>query len=191
MRIFVAVPLPDGAREWVARVRDRLRTHDWPVRWVGDEALHLTVRFFGAMDQPDVVRLGHVLEQAARGVAPMWLEFGAPNAFPDHRRPRVLWLSVSGPRELELLHERVERTAVEVGFPAERGPYRPHITLGRVRRGARLPAGVPAGLAPPDAGDDTPGCTADRIVLYRSHPGPGGTRYEALRTIPLEGVWVV
>ena len=47
MRLFAALPIPDPAREEVAALLTRLRASDWPVRWVGDEGLHVTLKFYG------------------------------------------------------------------------------------------------------------------------------------------------
>jgi 2'-5' RNA ligase len=61
----------------------------------------------------------------------------------------------------------------------ERRAFRPHVTVGRVRRGERVRA---AGLGPPapDLAFHAPA-----VTLYRSHTGPGGSRYEALARAPL------
>ena len=47
MRLFAAVPVPDPAREQILKLLSRLREGGWPVRWVTEEGLHLTLKFFG------------------------------------------------------------------------------------------------------------------------------------------------
>ena len=47
MRLFAAVPIPDPARGQILDLLADLRSGDWPVRWVLDEGLHLTLNFFG------------------------------------------------------------------------------------------------------------------------------------------------
>ncbi len=64
MRVFAAIPLSAEALTAVTAVRDRLREHEWPVRWVGDDGLHLTVRFYGEVADDRVDGLGGSLAQA-------------------------------------------------------------------------------------------------------------------------------
>ena len=84
---------------------------------------------------------------------------------------------------LELLVHRVERACAGLGFPVEGRPFRPHVTLGRVREGRRLPE--PAVRAIEGAELPAASFMAERVVLYESLPGPGGSRYEERATFPL------
>ena len=59
MRLFAAIPLPGSAQEAAARKLRELRALDWPVRWVHEEGLHLTLKFFGEV-APD--RLETIVE---------------------------------------------------------------------------------------------------------------------------------
>ncbi|MCW5889855.1 MAG: hypothetical protein KIT14_04820 [bacterium] len=85
--------------------------------------------------------------------------------------------------DLGLLAADVERTLAPLGFPHEARPFRPHLTLARVRspRGvARVTAAFAAvGTAPFGA------WTADALTLFRSHLGAGGSTYEPLAHVPL------
>ena len=56
--------------------------------------------------------------------------------FPTARDPRVVWIGCHGPPPLELAVDAMERGFQELGFPLEKRAFRPHVTLGRVRRGA-------------------------------------------------------
>jgi 2'-5' RNA ligase len=190
MRIFAAIPLSAEARSVVTVVRDRLQEHAWPVHWVGDEGLHLTVRFYGEVAEDRVDGLGESLAQAVGPMDPLGIELGGLGVFPTRRRPRVIWMGAAAPPALELLHDRVERAALTGNYPAApaRETYRPHVTLGRVQRQAVLAGDVADVL---DRVDDTVGFQADRVVLYCSRAERGGVRYHSLRIIPFEGVWAV
>jgi 2'-5' RNA ligase len=188
MRVFAAVPLSPEARVLVSDVRDHLARREWPVRWVRDEAIHLTVRFFGEVADGMIGPLGHALAQSLSGMRPMALHLGQLGVFPSRRRARVIWIGVDAPPAFELVHHHVERAAQVVGLPMDHSIYRPHVTLGRVRRGAELPA---AALDALDEISETGTTMAEQVVLYRSELHPGGARYEALRVVPLEGAWAV
>ena len=141
MRVFVALNLPEETREALWRAAAPLRELDLPVKWVGTEGLHVTLKFLGQVDDRRDAELRAALGQAAAGGLaaphPLTLVLRDFGAFPDPRRPRVLWAGIDPDPALELLQHRVERTFEPLGFPTEARPFRPHLTLGRVARDAR------------------------------------------------------
>ena len=90
MRLFAAVPLAEPAREEIVRVLGRLRGGEWPVRWVGDEVIHITLKFFGEVRDERLDVIAEALQLASAGAGPMTLRLGALGAFPTERRPRIL-----------------------------------------------------------------------------------------------------
>lgn len=182
MRLFAAVPIPDPAREQIHTLLDRLREDGWPVRWVHDEGVHMTLKFFGevAPERLDVIQ--EALRFAAAGTGALSLRLGQLGAFPSRSRPRILWVGIDAPPPLELLQDRIERGCEAIGFPPEGAPFQPHVTLGRVREGQRLP---PGGLED-HAGDLEPvPFVAQELVLYESLLTTGGPRYESRLTLAL------
>ncbi|MEZ0333094.1 MAG: RNA 2',3'-cyclic phosphodiesterase [Gemmatimonadales bacterium] len=182
MRLFAAVPLPEPARSEVAGLLDRLRRHELPVRWVRDEGLHLTLKFFGEVPSERLEVIEEAIRQANEGSTPLPMRLDDLGAFPNPRRPRVLWVGLEAPPALELLQDRLERQCEAIGFAPEGTPFRPHITLGRVREGERCTlrsvqeAGSPVEQVPFLATD---------LVLYASVPGGGRQRYEPRLTVEL------
>ena len=182
MRLFAAVPLAEPAREEVVRVLGDLRAAGWPVRWVGDELVHITLKFFGEVRDERLDVIAEALQLASAGARPMTLRLGALGAFPTERRPRILWAGIEPHPEFTALRERIENASDEIGFAREGVPFVPHVTLGRVREGQRLPADalrLPAGAIRPLS------FRADQLVLYESLPGASGPRYDARSTITL------
>lgn len=182
MRLFAAVPVPDPAREQILKLLGRLREGGWPVRWVHDEGVHMTLKFFGevAGDRLDVI--GEALRYAANGAGALPLRLGELGAFPSRSRPRILWVGIEGPPALELLQDRIERGSEAIGFPPEGAPFQPHVTLGRVREGQRLP---PGGLEDYAEGLEQVPFVAQELVLYESVLTTTGPRYESRLTLDL------
>jgi 2'-5' RNA ligase len=182
MRLFAAVPIPEPARAQILELLGDLRQGDWPVRWVHDEGLHMTLKFFGevAAERLDVIT--EALRFAAAGAGPLPLSLGELGAFPSRSRPRILWVGIEAPPALELLQDRIERGCEAIGFPPEGAPFQPHVTLGRVREGQRLPV---RGL------DDHAGrfkpvpFVAQELMLYESVLTTVGPRYDARLTLDL------
>jgi RNA 2',3'-cyclic 3'-phosphodiesterase len=182
MRLFVAVPIPTPARERILALLGRLREGGWPVRWVHDENLHMTLKFFGevASERLDVIQ--EALRFAAAGAGALSMRLGDLGAFPSRSRPRILWVGVEAPPSLELLQDRIERGCEAIGFPPEGAPFQPHVTLGRVKEGQRLP---PGGLQDHAEGLEPVSFLAEELVLYESLLTTGGPRYESRLTIDL------
>jgi 2'-5' RNA ligase len=182
MRLFAAVPLPPPAREEVAGLLQRLRERAFPVRWVADAGLHLTLKFFGEVAAPRLEVIEEVVRRAGEDGEPLPLRLADLGAFPAPARPRVLWLGIDAPPALELLQDRLERGSAAIGFPPEGVPFRPHVTLGRVREGERCRlAEVEA------AGEDyarVPFLATD-VVLFESVPTGQQPRYEPRATVEL------
>lgn len=174
MRLFAAIPVAPPALGEIGRLLEELRTRDWPVKWVRDEGLHLTLKFFGEMAPARAKEIAAALGAAAVGTPALDLGLGDIGVFPNPRRPRVLWVGVDGPAALELLADRVERQCEAIGFPLGGKAFHPHVTLGRLREGGRVP---PAELTELSRHQFESGFAADSLVLYQCRPGSGGMTY--------------
>ncbi len=184
MRLFAALPVEAPAAAELAGLLTTLRAAGWPVRWSRSEGLHLTVKFFGQTEEARVDAVAALLEAAARGTGALCCGAAELGAFPGWSRPRVLWAGYEGEPALELLVHRVEQGAERAGYAVEGRPFRPHVTLGRLRDGARLPAGAAEQL---EGHRLREGFESRRLVLYRSDSAPGGAVYTPIRTFDLEG----
>jgi 2'-5' RNA ligase len=176
MRLFAAIPLPPDAHAAAAAALRELIDLDWPVRWVRDEGIHLSLKFFGEVVPERLETIAEMLVFCMERVPPMTMAVTGAGVFPHRSTPRVIRLDVSGTIELELLQDRIERGGERIGFPPEGRPFHPHITLGRVREGHRLPAGALEHL---NGLEPQPPFVADRVVLYESELGAIGPRYHA------------
>lgn len=180
MRLFAAVPVTEPARDQILKLLGTLRASGWPVRWVHDEGLHMTLKFFGEVAPERLDVIAEALRFAAHGADSLALELGELGAFPSRSRPRVLWVGIQAPAGLELLQDRIERGCEAIGFPPEGAPFQPHITLGRLREGQRLP---PGGLDDHADGFEPVSFVAQQLVLYESLLTTGGPRYESRLTL--------
>jgi 2'-5' RNA ligase len=142
----------------------------------------VTLKFYGEVlpERLDVVT--EAVEQATRGAAAMSLRFTTIGAFPDHRRPRVLWLGLEAPPALELLKDKVERASEAIGFAPEGVPFRSHVTLGRLRDGQRIPPGA---IERHPVEPEGSLFTVRQVVLYESELTPAGPRYSSRLTVEL------
>jgi 2'-5' RNA ligase len=140
----------------------------------------MTLKFFGEVAPERLDVIAEALRFAADGADTLALELGELGAFPSRNRPRVLWVGVQAPAALEVLQDRIERGCEAIGFPPEGAPFEPHITLGRVREGQRLPTG---GLEDHADGFERVSFVALQLVLYESLLTTAGPRYESRLTL--------
>lgn len=176
-RLFVAVDLPAAVRQDLAAwTRRRVGARD-ELRRVPADAMHLTLVFLGSRSVTKVDAIAGVVAAADDGPIP--LAVGSP-LWLSPRRPHVLTVSIGDPSgALAALHRRVEAALGDaVGWEPEQRAFRPHVTVARVRRGARV---RPVELEPPAPAR----FGAEAVALYRSRLGRERPRYEALARVAL------
>jgi 2'-5' RNA ligase len=184
LRTFFAVEIGAEARRAAAALVGRLRADPGcgAVRWGRPEGYHVTLRFLGPTPEAGVPALVAAVRREAAAIAPFPLALGALGAFPDARRPRVVFVAVEPAEPVAGLAAAVERGVVAAGGAPEARPFHAHLTLGRVRergRRVRLPDGERASAEP---------FPVASVVLFRSEPSSAGSTYTPLERIALGGV---
>jgi 2'-5' RNA ligase len=182
MRLFAALPVGGEARPELERLLEKFRRTDWPVRWVREGGLHVTIKFLGEVAAEHVDPLREALRAATERTPVLPFAPGELGGFPNLRRPRVLWAGYTSEAALELLVHRVEQQCQALGFAVEGRPFRPHVTLGRVRD--EMPWPKSAGPRLEREALHAP-FVADQLVLYESRQGAGGSLYTSLTSYAL------
>jgi 2'-5' RNA ligase len=140
------------------------------------ERRHLTVAFFGEVGEVVRPELEKRLARAASRHDRHELRYEGSGRFGE----RVLWLGVSGQRAaLIALGGSVAAAARRCKIDMDDRPYRPHLTLGYGKPGAKLRP-----MADQLSGVRASAWTATEIVLVRSFTGPD-PRHEELARWPL------
>lgn len=176
MRLFVALDLPADARAALAAWADAAAPPQ--VRRMPVANLHVTLAFLGARGADDAAAAGALLAGLAR---PLGTLHTAGALWLAPRRPHVLTVALGAQEALSSLHgDVVAGLTAAIGFEPDRRPFRPHVTLGRVPRSARIDTRGELDPPVPELAFD-----ACALTLYRSHTGPGGARYEPLERVQL------
>lgn len=145
MRLFVALDVPEETRRVLRNTQDLLREELAGSRlgWQDTARSHLTLKFLGDVAERLLPACEMAVQEAARSVRPFRLTTGSLGVFPSPRRPSVLWLGVAGDVEaLSKLQAEVSWRLADLSPPGDH-PFRPHLTLARVKSlgpgaGARL-----------------------------------------------------
>lgn len=184
MRCFLAVPLREPALGAAQTTLAWLRETVDAVRWVRAEAMHVTVHFFGNVDDSEFARaVGAVTPVVAR-TSEFDLTLDTLGAFPERGPPRVLWLGARVENVgMTALAMRCRDALHRAGFEVEVRPFRVHCTLGR----PRLPWPAEARASWRDMSTrtiDSSVFTADAVVMYESVPSRGGAIYTQRVVLP-------
>jgi 2'-5' RNA ligase len=176
-RLFVALDLPAAVRAELALWASEAVGDVPGVRLVADESLHVTVCFLGWRGVADVPRVSDLALPCARPVAQLRTN---GSAWLPPRRPGVLVVDLGdGDGTLAAMQACVVDALVAgAGHEPETRPFRPHVTVARLRRGAQRPqVELPPAPALSFAGE--------ALTLYRSQLSRDGARYEPLARVGL------
>ena len=186
IRTFIAIELPDEIRHALAEVQKHLRRDVAGVRWLEPGSIHLTLKFLGSIPAEQIQPVAAAALGAVQNEPPLSLGVSGLGAFPNPRRPRVIWVGIEGDvARLGRLQLRLEEVLEPLGFLREERGFRPHLTLGRVKDPRR-----PPDLTRPLADVTLPRCNSfdvREILLYKSDLRPTGAIYTKLQHLPFAG----
>ena len=189
MRLFFAILLPDEVREVLSGIQAAAREASGRegVRWEDPGKFHITIRFLGevAVERLDAVKLAG--REAASLCPPFELVLGGIGAFPQERRPQVLWIGAQkGVPEYVRLDEYLYRALIARGFDIASRWGTPHVTIARVKTESGSKAAART-LADKNLKKlDKKGVVfVYNIVLMESELRPEGSVYAVLETFAL------
>jgi 2'-5' RNA ligase len=188
IRSFIAIELPEEAREGLARLRKELERGEHKfVKWVAPGGIHLTLKFLGNIPFKRVTEITEAMEGAAQGISPFHLEISGLGAFPSLRQARVFWVGIGGEMDkLSRLQQNIDSSLAALGFAKEERSFVPHLTLARIRQGASPPERRSFGeLVGSTVFEDKYHIEVEAINLMRSQLTPAGAIYTCLSVVGL------
>jgi 2'-5' RNA ligase len=183
IRAFIAVDLDDPVIEKVCNVVEILKPRITEIRWLRKENLHLTLKFLGNIAESQVEPITAALRHPLGLFSPCTISAKGLGVFPDFRRPKILWVGLTGDQLVQLAAE-IESALMPLGFTPENRAFTPHLTIGRWREGSRPAKNLRQEI---DSLNDFEfgACAVRQIVLFQSVLKPEGASYSELRTIQL------
>lgn len=129
-KIFISINIPERIKKRLIKTAEKWK--DLPVKWVREENLHVTLFFLGYIDDQTMTKTCQLVRETVSGEDIFDLEFDRIELAPDQKDPKMIWLSGNPSEELLALYEKIEK---KLGiFTASKKSFRPHITLGRIRK---------------------------------------------------------
>lgn len=189
IRAFIAIEIPQEIQTRLGEVQQRIIERKvLGVRWVSSRIIHLTLQFLGDTSIAKLEALGRELQPMIAAQEPFTYQVQGLSAFPNLRRPRVIWVGLQAPSDLATLQKLIERTVQKAGLPVEDRSFSPHLTLGRVKRDISPDEiqELSAALNEIETGLLGTGI-AKSVTLFRSDLRPEGPIYTPLAHFPLQG----
>jgi len=135
IRSFIAIELPPVIKAELTSLEEKLKRGRYPfVKWVAPESIHLTLKFLGNIAASTVPQIIETITGVVKKIPALQLQVGGLGAFPNMKRPQVVWVGIGGEIErLATLQKDVDAALSPLGFPRESRSFSPHLTLGRLR----------------------------------------------------------
>jgi len=189
IRAFIAIALPIEIKSELESTIQKFKTQRVQgVRWVAVENIHLTLKFLGDTSPADLAQLTKILQAESTAHPSFSVEVSGIGAFPNPRRPRIIWVGLQAPVALSTLVASLESAARSIGVQPEERGFSPHLTLGRVKNDIS-----PVDLLNLSAAlnsinvESAGGFTVTQFTLFRSELRPQGPLYSILAHFSLLG----
>ncbi len=135
-RIFAAIDISDEAKAKAAEYIKNLKSEfsDLRVGWEKTEKLHLTLKFFGDVNDSDLKKLKDAAFETAGQIPKFNLQTSATGVFPSQKKARILWLGIEDEKgSLQKLSEIFEINCAANRFAKETRSFKAHVTIARLR----------------------------------------------------------
>lgn len=134
IRCFLAINLPEKTKIQILDFSKRLNfSSDSWIKWVGSDNLHITLKFIPQFNSEDQILLKSCLESSLCSISNFTIEINKLGAFPNLTNPRVIWLGFCYTEELSIIFKESEKCFHRLGYPMDRKPFFPHLTIGRIK----------------------------------------------------------
>jgi len=177
-RLFLAIPLPPPLVSAIEKFQKAQEVDTKSVRWTHKDNLHVSVHFFGDIDDQQLGELVDCVEEIVSATPAFELIVDQLAFAPKGKPARMLWLTFIQSDEYRQFVETLRRTVKEeIGGPSDARKPSAHVTVARLRdsqsvekitlesfRGKKFMVGV------------------DSLILYESDLGGNVPEYTPLQT---------
>lgn len=177
LRLFVGIfPSRSTQEQLNFEAKNLVQKLQTEVRLIAPEALHLTVKFIGNVDETQLIDVTTAFHKATDKLPSASLPIRQFKLFPSHRQPRVVAAAVERSPELDYIFQFFNHGFSDLGIVAEGRSFKPHITVARARRWQQETIfTVPVQLIEP----------ITSVSLVHSQLTPKGAKYNTLSSVAL------
>lgn len=178
MRLFIAIDIPDRAKQQLQQLQDP----NLGVRWTSPGTMHLTLRFVGEVEK--FSQKNQLVDELASIQVPSFeMTIKGLGYFPPRKQPKVVWAGIKQNNTLMKLQKSVEQACRSVGFDPEKRPYKPHITIARVKNVSKKEVNTFFNQHKRVRIEEIP---VEEFILYESKLHPDGAIHSPLERFELD-----
>ena len=132
-RVFIAIKTEAGGE--LLRMLSTLKAMlvSEKIKWVDPANIHLTLAFLGDTEEKRIKVLTAMLKEKCTGFNDFEFVLAGAGIFKNYRDPKVIWAGITLSDRLAELNNSIADGLKENGFNVEERPFRPHLTIGRIR----------------------------------------------------------
>jgi 2'-5' RNA ligase len=186
VRLFLALVCPKEWRnpydELIGRLSGQVDSRN--VKFVPFDNAHLTLRFFGSVQRQTVEKVIETVETRIAKSPAFTLHVEDIGAFPNMRKPRVLWIVLNQSTVLQCLYSSITRETAQIGKPPEHREFQPHLTFARIKEPDPISIAAISEFLKSKPDSFTP-WEVKSIELMESNLTPNGAIYSNLRAFTL------
>jgi len=181
IRSFLAFDIPKDVRQKLAKLINDFAAKETGVRWLDPETLHVTMKFFGDVDEE--LLLGDIsrdIEEVTSKTIPFSLDCTGLGVFPNWKYPQIIWAGFLGDSEPVLnLKDALDSSLAKYALKKDARAFRLHLTIGRAKeiKGSGKLATLISGLGPISFGR----VSVKGLTLYKSVLTKTGSIYTPLK----------
>lgn len=183
VRAFIAIELPSIIAKSLEEIQDNLRDTTNKIAWVKPDNIHLTMKFLGNIETDKAHAIEKILKNIVSQISIGKLSVKGVGAFPTINNPRVIWVGVEDDKNLLNIYTQLEEGLASLGFKKEERPFKPHLTLGRIKF-LKDKKGLKERLEKL-ADIKFASFIADSLILFKSELTPEGSLYTKLKEVKL------
>jgi len=188
VRVFLAIDLPQELKKELFNLSKVLNCEGLKLKWVEEENLHLTLRFFGNISENLVEKIYEKCKDVCKKLEPFELELDLASYFPLKGTPRVIWIGInSASNNLFKLDNLLKKAFKPLKLKEEREEFYPHVTLLRIKEKTDPVALKKFFEEIKKASEKLKGKSflVKELIIFKSDLFPSGPKYTPLKTIPL------
>lgn len=130
MRLFLGLPASLSLKDQVSVL---LKEKPFKASWVKVENLHITLKFLGEVEEKKANKIIESFEEIVKPIKYRKLPFEGASAFPNEKRPRVLFLKFKEDPEIINYQKGIEERFSKEGFEKEERDFKIHLTIARFK----------------------------------------------------------
>ena len=94
-RTFLAFDISDEVKKNLGALIETIKLQSKEAKWIVPKNFHVTLKFFGNVDEATLSKITGIVEGAVQGAKPVLLHCVGIGAFPKWESPRVLWAGLA------------------------------------------------------------------------------------------------